>query len=95
MFDDDKAYALRDITPVAPIHVLIIPKKAIAGIRFAGDGDSELLGHLVTVARKVATAEGLDEGGYRLVINQGPHGGQEVNYLHVHLIGGRDLKWNM
>jgi histidine triad (HIT) family protein len=90
--EDDRSLAFRDINPQAPTHMLIVPKKPIAGIATANDADDALLGHLLTVARQLAESQGLDRG-YRLVINQGADGGQTVDHLHVHLLGGRAMKW--
>ena len=92
VFEDEKALAFRDVSPQAPTHVLIIPKQEIASLASAADADSALLGHLLTVARQLAKQLGLD-GGFRIVINAGPDGGQSVDHLHVHLLGGRQLKW--
>lgn len=91
--ETDRALAFRDIDPKAPVHVLVIPKRVIAGVSSADDGDEALLGHLLLVARDVARAEGLDEGGYRLVINNGSDAGQTVDHLHIHVLGGRGLAW--
>ena len=71
----------------------MIPIKPLVGIQGAGDDDQELLGHLMLVARRMAEGEGLGEDGYRLVINAGGHGGQEVPHLHVHVLGGRQMTW--
>lgn len=90
--EDDRALAFRDINPQAPTHVLIVPKKPIPGISSAEDGDRDLLGHLLMVAQSLGKSLGLSNG-YRLVINNGPDGGQTVDHLHVHLLGGRGLKW--
>jgi len=92
VFEDDQVLAFRDIDPKAPTHVLVIPKKPIARISEATEADAELLGRLLLAATKVAEEEGLD-GGYRLVINDGAHGGQAVYHLHVHLLGGRQMRW--
>lgn len=92
VFEDDLCLAFRDVRPQAPTHVLVIPKQEIPSIADAEDGDSALLGHLLSSARKVATQLGLARG-YRLVINCGPDGGQTVDHLHVHLLGGRPLSW--
>jgi histidine triad (HIT) family protein len=93
VYEDDRALAFRDIGPKAPVHILVIPKKEIARISEATDGDEPLLGHLLTVAAEVARREGVDASGYRLVINKGPHAGESVPHLHVHLLGGRPLAW--
>lgn len=91
--ETDRALAFRDIHPQAPVHVLVIPKKPLRGVSAADDGDEALLGHLLTIARKVAAQEGLDVTGYRLVINDGANGGQSVDHLHVHVLGGRRMSW--
>jgi histidine triad (HIT) family protein len=93
VLETDQALAFRDVDPVAPIHVLVVPKRAIRGISSATDGDEALLGHLLTVARRVAVQEGLVPGGFRLVINDGANGGQAVDHLHVHVLGGRQMRW--
>src|SRR5688500_18156400 len=92
LYEDYRAMAFRDVNPQAPTHVLIIPKEEIASLASACDGDSPLLGHLLTVARQLAKQLGLANG-YRVVINAGPDGGQSVDHLHLHLLGGRQLKW--
>jgi len=93
VFEDDAVLAFRDIHPQAPTHVLVIPKKAIPRIAEAGSADRELLGHLLLSATRVAEQLGLKAGGYRLVINNGPHGGETVPHLHCHLLGGRPMTW--
>ena len=93
VFEDDRALAFRDIHPQAPVHVLVIPKKPIAGVREIAGEDASLLGHLLTVARLVAEGEGVLRTGFRLVINDGRDGGQTVDHLHIHVLGGRALCW--
>jgi histidine triad (HIT) family protein len=93
VFEDPQAMCFQDINPVAPSHYLIIPKKPIAGIGEATDEDAPILGHLLLVAQQVAKQLGLHETGYRLVINYGRHGQQSIRWLHIHLIGGRQLHW--
>lgn len=90
--EDDQSLAFRDINPQAPTHVLIVPKKPLPGLSTADDADGQLLGHLLTVARRLAASLGLSQG-YRVVINNGADGGQTVDHLHLHLLGGRSLKW--
>jgi histidine triad (HIT) family protein len=90
--EDDRCLAFRDISPQAPTHVLVIPKKEIVRVSDATAEDAELLGHLLVVAGKIATQLGLQDG-FRLVINNGPQAGQSVDHLHVHILGGRALKW--
>ena len=92
VYEDDKALAFRDINSQAPIHVLVIPKKEIASLSELEDGDAALMGHLFVVVRKVAADLGL-ENGYRAVINCGTDGGQTVDHIHIHLLGGRALSW--
>lgn len=92
VYEDELCLAFHDVTPQAPTHVLVIPKKEIPSLAQADDGDAALLGHLLVTAKKVAVELGLDNG-YRTVINCGRDGGQSVDHLHVHLLGGRALKW--
>ena len=91
--DDDRSMAFRDINPQAPVHILVIPKEPLAGIQNAREEDESLLGHLLVVAKEVAASEGLTERGFRCVINAGEDGGQAVDHLHVHVLGGRRLVW--
>jgi histidine triad (HIT) family protein len=93
VFEDDQCLAFRDISPQAPIHILIIPKKSIARIGAAQSDDQSLLGHLLLTAADIARRENIAPTGYRLVINNGPHGGETIPHLHVHLLGGRHLNW--
>ena len=93
VYEDERAIAFRDISPKAPVHVLVIPRKAIVSLSHAMAEDAELLGHLLRVCAKVADAEGLSEGGYRVVTNIGEEGGQSVFHLHFHVLGGRALQW--
>ena len=90
---DEHCVAIRDVAPQAPVHILIIPRKAIGGIQDATDADAVLLGHLLLVARRLAEAEGLLSTGFRLVLNAGEDAGQSVPHLHLHLLGGRALHW--
>ena len=91
--NDEDVLAIRDINPQAPVHILIIPQRVIPRIGLARDNDAALLGQLLLAARDIAKQEGLDETGYRLVINHGPHAGESVPHLHVHLLGGRPMDW--
>ena len=91
VYEDDQAIAFRDIAPAAPTHVLVIPRKPIARASEADESDEPLLGHLITVAGKVAKQEGLSD--FRLVVNDGAGVGQSVFHLHVHVLGGRPLGW--
>ena len=90
--EDDQCVAFRDASPQAPTHILIVPRKPIPSLDDVTDTDAPLVGHLFTVARDVADEEGLDNG-YRTVFNCGPDGGQSVDHLHLHLLGGRPLDW--
>lgn len=92
VYEDDAAVAFKDINPQAPIHLLIIPKKHIAGIAEACEEDAELIGHLQLVASKLAAENNVADG-YRIVVNSGPKAGQSVMHLHYHLLGGRTLSW--
>lgn len=92
LYEDDASLAFRDINAQAPTHFLVIPKARIPMLEKATDEDSQLLGHLLTVARKVADQEKLEKG-YRVVINNGEHGAQSVYHIHIHVLGGRQLSW--
>ncbi len=93
VWQDDHCVAFRDITPKAPVHVLIIPRKPLTSLAAAQEEDAGLLGHLLHVAARIADQEGLAEGGYRVVTNIGDDGGQSVEHLHFHILGGRPLSW--
>ena len=95
VYEDEFAVAFHDISPQAPTHILIIPRKPIPRVGEAGGEDSAVLGHLLIVAGKVATELGVNstDEGFRLVINNGRNGGEAVPHLHVHLLAGRPLKW--
>lgn len=93
IYNDEQIMAFEDISPQAPVHILIIPKKHIATINETKDDDTILLGKLVLRAKELAKQNGLDESGYRLVFNINPHGGQEIYHIHLHLLGGRQLTW--
>ena len=92
VYEDDKCLAFRDISPQAPLHVLVVPKQSIASLENVADGDAALMGHLTLVARDSARQFQLGDG-YRVVANCGPAGGQTVDHLHLHLLGGRQMKW--
>lgn len=93
VYEDEHAVAFRDINPVGPIHILIVPRKTVPRLEDATSEDAELLGRLMLVATKLARDEGLIESGYRVVVNSGADAGQTVFQLHLHLIGGRALGW--
>lgn len=92
LYEDENVLAFPDISPQAPVHVLLIPKKHLASHAHATAEDTAMLGHLFAAAVEVAREQGLANG-YRLVINTGPDGGQTVDHLHVHLLGGRHMTW--
>ena len=92
VYEDDQIVAFRDINPQAPTHVLVVPKIEIPTVNDILPEQAELIGRMVLVAQKVAADEGIAEDGYRLVVNCNEHGCQEVFHLHMHLIGGRQLR---
>ena len=92
VFEDDQCLAFRDISPKAPTHVVVIPKKEISSNNDITDDDEVLIGHMFVVMKKLASDLGLS-GGYRIVTNCGPDAGQTVLHLHFHLLGGRPLSW--
>ena len=91
VYEDEQVTAFRDINPKAPTHVLIIPNYCIPTVNDIRDDDEKVLGHLFTVAAKIAKQEGIAESGYRLLVNCNRDSGQEVFHLHMHLLGGRNL----
>jgi histidine triad (HIT) family protein len=93
IYEDDQALAFADINPQAPTHVLVIPRRHLAALTAATAEDAALLGHLLVVAAKVAQQAGLNDSGFRTVINSGWDAGQTVFHLHVHVLGGRRLGW--
>jgi histidine triad (HIT) family protein len=93
LLENEDLIAIRDINPQAPTHVLIIPKKPLVGLSDSQNSDDPLLGKLLGAARNLAKTLGLEEGGYRVVINNGESAGQSVPHLHIHLLGGRDFRW--
>ena len=90
---DEHLVAFRDINPQAPVHILVIPREHVASLDAAADAHGDLLGRILLAARDLARAEGLADDGYRAVLNVGADGGQTVNHLHLHLVGGRALGW--
>ncbi|MEJ2314611.1 MAG: histidine triad nucleotide-binding protein [Nitrospirota bacterium] len=93
VYEDDRVVAFEDIDPQAPVHTLVIPRKHIATTLEVGDGDKELVGHLMAVANRLAREKGIAESGFRLVLNTNADGGQAVYHLHLHLLGGRRMAW--
>ena len=92
IYEDDLCLAFKDIAPQAPFHTLVIPKKPIPSVDALAEEDKDLIGHLMLVVRDLARDNGL-EAGYRVTLNCGPDGGQTVDHLHLHLMGGRSLTW--
>jgi histidine triad (HIT) family protein len=92
-YEDDLCLAFYDVNPQAPVHILVVPKREIARVAATTSTDEPLLGHLIHVAQTVAKKEGLHNSGFRLVINNGPDGGESVPHLHVHVMGGRAMQW--
>lgn len=93
VLNDENFLAFRDIDPRAPVHILIIPKRHIPRLAALGPDDAGLMGRLLTAAVGIAADQGLAEGGYRFVINNGPDAGQTVDHLHLHILGGRHFSW--
>jgi len=93
LYEDDQVLAFRDVKPQAPVHALIVPKKPIPRLAEATPEDHRVLGHLLLKAAEVAAKLGLQQSGYRLVINNGPDGGESVPHLHCHILGGRHMAW--
>jgi histidine triad (HIT) family protein len=93
VYENDDVLAFRDLNPQAPVHVLFVPKRALATLNDATPADAELIGKLVLAAADYAKREGFDKEGYRTVINCNEHGGQTVFHLHVHLLAGRRMHW--
>ena len=93
VFEDEDVLAFHDVSPEAPVHVLIVPKRVIPRLAETNESDQALLGKLILTATQVARDLGVSESGYRIVINNGPDGGESVPHLHVHLLGKRALAW--
>ena len=95
LYEDDLVVAFRDAHPIAPVHILVIPKKHIGSVTEISENDEELMGRLIMVAKKIAEDLKISEKGYKLLIRVGEHGGQEVKHVHLHLIGGAQLAENI
>lgn len=93
VYQDERAVAFRDINPVAPVHVLVIPRKHIRGVDNLSPEDEALSGHLLRVAAEVASREAVQATGFRCVMNVGDDAGQSVSHLHVHVLGGQEMGW--
>ena len=90
-YQDERVTAFQDTHPIAPVHILIIPNQHIDSVNAISPADEALLGHLITVAQKLAAERGIDRSGFRLMMNTGHDGGQSIYHLHLHLLGGRHL----
>lgn len=93
IYQDEQVVAFRDISPQAPVHALVIPKRHITTLNDIGPDDANLLGHMIVTAQKVAADEGVDETGFRLAMNCNRDGGQTVYHIHMHVLGGRAMHW--
>ena len=93
VYEDDKVIAFHDISPAAPCHILVIPRKHVVSVSDVAAGETELLGHLLATANQIAAELGIDQDGFRYVINTGDMGGQSVFHLHLHILGGRQMEW--
>jgi histidine triad (HIT) family protein len=91
VYQDEQVFAFRDINPLAPTHILIVPVQHIASVNDLETKDGPLIAHLYTVAKQLAVEMGIDQSGYRLIINTGPDSGQVVFHLHLHLLGGKSM----
>jgi len=95
VYRDEQVTAFRDINPVAPTHVLLVPNQHLASVNEVEPAHQDILGHLLLVARQIAEQEGITQSGYRLIVNTGPDAGQVIFHLHMHLIGGHRLRMQM
>jgi len=95
VFRDEQVTAFRDLNPAAPTHILIVPNRHIDSVNTLANDDEPLIGHLFTMAKQIASQEGIAEGGYRLIINTNAHAGQTVFHIHLHLLGGAPMKHPM
>ena len=93
VYEDEEVLAFRDISPQAPVHLLVIPRRPLPTLNDAGPDDAELLGRLLLAAAKAAAATGIAERGYRVVLNTNEAAGQVVFHLHLHVLGGRSMQW--
>lgn len=93
VYEDEKVVGFKDISPVAPVHIIIIPKQHIESVMEVDENNADIINHIVLVAKKIAKELGISEKGFRIVNNCGKEGGQTVPHLHFHLLGGRDMQW--
>jgi histidine triad (HIT) family protein len=95
MYQDERVTAFQDAHPAAPTHILITPNQHVESVNDLAQDDAPLMGHLFLVAQQLALQEGIHHSGYRLIVNTGPHGGQTVYHLHMHLLGGQRMRYPM
>ena len=93
VLEDERAVAFADINPQAPVHLLVIPRKHIASLAEASEEDEDLLGHLLLLGARLAREQGIQDAGFRAVFNTNAHAGQTVYHIHLHILGGRSMKW--
>ena len=93
VYDGETLFAIKDVNPVAPVHILILPKKHFSTILEIGEADCELIGSVYTLANRLAGDNGLESSGFRVVLNCGAGAGQSVFHVHFHLLGGRPMQW--
>ena len=93
VYEDDNFFAFKDIAPVAPVHVLVIPKKHVASIAALTEEDADVAGKMLFAIQKVAQELGLDKDGYRVILNTGEKAGQTVHHMHAHILGGKEMAW--
>ena len=93
VYEDEKVIAFNDIKPIAPVHILIVPREHIGSVNELREEHKELMGHMVLAASKIAQQQGISKSGYRLIFNTGYDAGQTVDHIHLHLIGGKQLPW--
>lgn len=93
VYEDDNFFAFKDIAPVAPVHVLVIPKKHVASIAALTENDADVVGNMLFAIQKVAQELGLDKDGYRVIFNTGEKAGQTVHHMHAHILGGKEMAW--
>ncbi|WP_346681998.1 histidine triad nucleotide-binding protein [Megasphaera stantonii] len=93
VYEDDNFFAFKDIAPVAPVHVLVIPKKHVASIAALTENDADVAGNMLFAIQKVAQELGLDKDGYRVIFNTGEKAGQTVHHMHAHILGGKEMAW--
>ncbi|SFA75657.1 histidine triad nucleotide-binding protein [Clostridium frigidicarnis] len=93
VYEDDKVLAFKDISPEAPVHIVIVPKEHIRSTNELNENNASIVAHIFIIINKIAEEQGIKDSGYRIINNCGEHGGQTVNHIHFHLLGGRNLSW--